>query len=85
MAHRFCFEALDRTLANIMSGTRFSYKVYEGKVIVFGGDFRQILPVVLRGGHSDIVHANINSSYIWNHCQVTYKKHATATKYPSMQ
>jgi ATP-dependent DNA helicase PIF1 len=70
MAHRFCFEALDRTLKDIMSGTRFSSQIFGGKVIVFGGDFRQILPVVPGGGRSDIVHATINSSYIWDHCQV---------------
>jgi len=35
--------------------------VFCGKVIVFGGDFRQILPVIPRGSRSDIVHANIKS------------------------
>ncbi|KAL5194030.1 hypothetical protein HKD37_20G056166 [Glycine soja] len=35
-----------------------------GKVIVFGGDFWQILPVVPRGNRSDIVHASLNASYI---------------------
>jgi len=70
MAHRFCFEELDRTLKDIMSGTRFSSQIFGGKFIVFGGHFRQILPVVPKGGHSDIVHATINSSYIWDHCQV---------------
>ena len=38
--------------------------------MVFGGDFRQILPVILRGSRSDIVNATINSSYLWNHCHV---------------
>jgi len=65
MAHMFCFEALDRTLKDISSGTRFSSQIFGGKVIVFGCDFRQILPVVPRGGHSDIVHAPINSLYIY--------------------
>jgi ATP-dependent DNA helicase PIF1 len=37
---------------------------------VFGGDFRQILPVIPRGNRSDIVHASINSSYIWDECHV---------------
>ena len=43
---------------------------FGGKVIVFGGDFHQILPVVPRGNRSDIVYATLNSSYIWNHCQI---------------
>lgn len=70
MAHKFCFEALDRTLKDIMTGSSSSSKNFGGKVVVFGGDFRQILPVIPRGSRSDIIHATINSSYIWDHCQV---------------
>jgi len=66
VAHKFCFEALDRTLKDIMS----SKKKFGGKVIVFGGDFRQILPVITRGSRSDIVYATMNSSYIWDSCEV---------------
>lgn len=44
--------------------------IFGGKVVVFGGDFRQILPVIPRGDRSDIVHTSINASYIWDHCQV---------------
>ncbi|KAF1877459.1 hypothetical protein Lal_00040175, partial [Lupinus albus] len=42
---------------------------FGGKVIVFGGDFRQILPVIPRGSRSNIINATINSSYIWDNCQ----------------
>jgi len=70
MAHKFCFEALDRTLKDIMKEHNKSDFVFGGKVIVFGGDFRQILPVIPRGSRSDIVHATINSSYLWEHCQI---------------
>ncbi|KAF1881942.1 hypothetical protein Lal_00038586 [Lupinus albus] len=44
--------------------------IFGGKVFDFGGDFRQILPVIPRGCRSDIVHATINSSYIWHHCTI---------------
>jgi ATP-dependent DNA helicase PIF1 len=37
---------------------------FKGKVIVFDGDFSQILLVVPKGSRSDIVFASINSSYI---------------------
>ncbi|KAF1858689.1 hypothetical protein Lal_00044722 [Lupinus albus] len=64
MAHKFCFEALDRSLADIMGTTSDESILFGGNVVVFGGDFRQILPVVPRGCCSDIVHATINSSYL---------------------
>ncbi|XP_050889653.1 uncharacterized protein LOC127094939 [Lathyrus oleraceus] len=70
MAHKFCFEAFDKTLKDIMGRSNCSDKLFGGKVIVFDGDFRQILPVVPRGSRSDIIHSTINSSYIWDHCVV---------------
>ena len=70
MAHKFCFEALDRTLNDVMKGLTKENSVFGGKVIVFGGDFRQILPVIPEGTRSDIVNATINSSYLWEHCEV---------------
>ncbi|PNX77366.1 ATP-dependent DNA helicase PIF1 [Trifolium pratense] len=71
MAHKFCFEALDTSLKDIMSIDGVpSKEIFGGKVIVFGGDFRQILPVIPRGTRSDIVHATLNASYIWDHCTV---------------
>ncbi|CAJ2662432.1 unnamed protein product [Trifolium pratense] len=49
MAHKFCFEALDTSLKDIMSIDGVpSKEIFGGKVIVFGGDFRQILPVIPR-------------------------------------
>ncbi|KAL9411119.1 hypothetical protein AB3S75_044830 [Citrus x aurantiifolia] len=67
MAHKFCFEALDRTLRDILR-TRYensSIKPFGGLTIVCGGDFRQILPVVPKGTRADIVDASLNSSYLW--------------------
>nr|GFC09906.1 ATP-dependent DNA helicase PIF2-like [Tanacetum cinerariifolium] len=45
-------------------------KVFGGKVVLFGGDFRQILPVITNGGRQDVVNATINSSYLWEKCTV---------------
>ncbi|XP_071699903.1 uncharacterized protein [Rutidosis leptorrhynchoides] len=72
MIHKHCFEALDRTLRDIMRQTspENEDKVFGGKVIVFGGDFRQILPVVPKGSKQDIVNASLNSSYLWDHIKV---------------
>lgn len=70
MTHKHCFKALDMRLRDIMGNNLNSNSIFGGKVIVFGGDFRQILPVVPRGTHSDIVHSSLNASYIWNDCEV---------------
>jgi ATP-dependent DNA helicase PIF1 len=67
MVHRHCFEAFDRTMRDI---TSVPDKVFGGKVVVFGGDFRQILPVIPNGSRHDVVHASINASKLWQHCKV---------------
>ncbi|XP_012839907.1 PREDICTED: uncharacterized protein LOC105960287 [Erythranthe guttata] len=66
MKHRYCFEALDKTLRSITHVP----KPFGGKVVVLGGDFRQILHVVLKASRQDIVHATINSSQLWEDCKV---------------
>ncbi|XP_022041875.2 uncharacterized protein LOC110944524 [Helianthus annuus] len=61
MIHKHAFEALDRTLKDILmpaSSENVSLP-FGGKVIVFGGDFRQILPVVPNGSRQDIVNASL--------------------------
>src|SRR3954462_2983611 len=45
MAHKYAIESLDRSLKDVMSADKNSTDVFGGKVVVFGGDFRQILPV----------------------------------------
>ncbi|XP_058750081.1 uncharacterized protein LOC131623071 [Vicia villosa] len=70
MAHKNYFEELDKTLKDVMTKKGLGNKIFGGKVVVFGGDFRQIFPVVPRAGRYDIVHASICSSYIWDNCQV---------------
>ncbi|XP_057432625.1 uncharacterized protein LOC130725408 [Lotus japonicus] len=72
MLNRFCFEALDRTMTDLMKSYSAvdNDKPFGGKVVVLGGDFRQILPVIQKGSRCDIVNATINSSYLWKQCQV---------------
>ncbi|KAL2581050.1 hypothetical protein AAZV13_15G161800 [Glycine max] len=70
MAHKFCFEALDQSLRDIITNKSNSNQIFGGKVIVFGGDFCQILSVIPRGTRSDIVNAAINSSYLWDLCEI---------------
>jgi hypothetical protein len=72
MAHRYCFEAVDRSLRDILrfTNTNSVNKPFGGKAVVLGGDFRQILPVVAKGQREDIVDASINRSYLWKFCKV---------------
>lgn len=72
MTHRYYFEALDWSLRDVMRSAdgSCSEKPFRGLVVVLGGDFRQILPVINNRTRHDIVHASISSSQIWNSCQV---------------
>ncbi|XP_019151926.1 PREDICTED: ATP-dependent DNA helicase PIF1-like [Ipomoea nil] len=72
MMHKFCFEALDRTMRDIMraKNPKCLDMTFGGKTVVLGGDFRQILPVIPKGTRQDIVGASINASYLWRSCKV---------------
>ncbi|CAN1179600.1 ATP-dependent DNA helicase PIF1 [Linum perenne] len=62
MVHRLSFEAVDRTLCDLMntplSGPQYS--PFGGKTVLLGGDFRQTLSVVPKGSRED----NINASLV---------------------
>lgn len=85
MINRWAFEAFDRTLRDIMSKVvkGAADLPFGGKTVVLGGDFRQILPVVPKGGRADIVHACINSSPLWRDCRVLRLTENMRLKFPS--
>ena len=60
MQHRHCMEAVDHTLQDVLDCNR----PFGGIVVLWGGDFRQILPVVEKGNREDIVYACIQHSYL---------------------
>ncbi|XP_015166438.1 ATP-dependent DNA helicase pif1-like [Solanum tuberosum] len=62
MAKKNMIEALDVLLRDIMDVKT----LFGGKVIVFGGDFRQTLPVVRNGKKEDFIHQSLLYSNIWN-------------------
>jgi hypothetical protein len=72
MAHRNCFEAVDRSLRDILrfSDPQSGEKPFGGKTVVLGGDFRQILPVVTKGQREQVVDASINRSSLWKFCTI---------------
>ncbi|PIA57971.1 hypothetical protein AQUCO_00500123v1 [Aquilegia coerulea] len=61
MCHRFAFECLDQSLQDITD----IHLPFGGKVIVLGGDFRQVLPIVRHGTIAQTIVACITSSSLW--------------------
>ncbi|CAN6859813.1 unnamed protein product, partial [Brassica oleracea] len=68
MMSKHCFESLDRSMADIIG--KKDNRPFAGKVVVLGGDFRQVLPVIHGAGRPEIVLESLNSSYLWKHVQV---------------
>ncbi|CAN7058534.1 unnamed protein product [Brassica rapa subsp. trilocularis] len=68
MMGKHCSEALDRSLSDIVG--KHANQPFGGKVIVFGGDFRQVIHVINGAVRAEIVLASLNSSYLWEHCKL---------------
>lgn len=64
MINRFTFEALDRTLRDIMCFIIDDslHQPFGGKVVVLGNDFKQILFIVPNASTTEIVLATIISA-----------------------
>ena len=66
MQHRFCIDAVDRTLREILGRDL----PFGGINVLFGGDFRQTLPVVPKGSREQIISAPIRQSSFWPRVQL---------------
>lgn len=64
MVHKLAYEALDRTLKDLH---RSELPFGGMTTVLLAGDFRQILPVVLRATAGEIVSACVKSSRLWPH------------------
>ncbi|CAN1777374.1 ATP-dependent DNA helicase PIF1 [Linum perenne] len=64
MAHKHCIEALDRTLRDVLNCDELPFG---GLTMVFGGDFRQILPVIPKSTRTETVNSSLKRSYLWPH------------------
>jgi len=63
MAPRYALEIMDRTLRDIMNNDF----PFGGKIVLLGGDFRQLLPIKLHATRSEIVNLSIKFSSTWKH------------------
>ena len=57
----FAPEAVDRTLQDVLNNE----KPFGGITVVFGGDFRHILPVKIKGTREVTVSASLQKSHLW--------------------
>jgi hypothetical protein len=65
--HRHCAEAVDCTFRDILQCPNVPFG---GKVVVFGGDFRQCPPVVARGSRPTIVATSLKRSVLWRNVRI---------------
>ena len=68
MQHKHAVEALDQTLQDLLKVK----KPFGGITVVFGGDFRQTLPVVPRGSRHQVLEASLRNSKLWRHVKVHF-------------
>jgi len=66
MQHRHAIECVDRSLRDLLGVDRR----FGGICVLFGGDFRQTLPVVPHGSREQIVGASLCRSQLWNDIQI---------------
>lgn len=62
MQHRHIAEAVDRTFQDL----RDNSQPFGGITTVLGGDFKQILPVILHGSRAQIVGSSLPRSSLWS-------------------
>src|SRR2546421_5514615 len=74
MCNKYVFEAVDKTFKDIMKTENLDAEnlLFGGKVMVLGGDFRQILPAVPHGTRIDIVSLSLKKSRIWENADIRH-------------
>jgi hypothetical protein len=76
MTNRLVFEAMDKTLRDILSSHSSENNIppFGGKTVVLGGDIHQTLPVIEGSSRSQIVNSAIVNSSLWPHVTVLHLK-----------
>ena len=68
MQHKHAVEAVDRTIRDVLGNN----SPFGGITVLFGGDFRQTLPVIPHGLRQQVVAASLRRSTIWEHVEMHY-------------
>ena len=73
MAPREALECVDRLLRDLMEQDR----AFGGKVLVLGGDFRQVLPVMPHSSREDVIGHSLKAHELWRTGHVSVHSFAT--------
>jgi hypothetical protein len=65
--HKYCFEVVHRLMVDLRSVS--DDLLFGGVPVILGGDFAQILPVVMHSSRADIMTACLQRSFIWPRLQ----------------
>ena len=68
MQHKYTVDAVNRTIQDLLGNN----SPFGGITVLFGGDFRQTLPVIPHGLRQQIVAASLRRSSIWEHVEMHY-------------
>ncbi|XP_019432197.1 PREDICTED: uncharacterized protein LOC109339238 [Lupinus angustifolius] len=68
MVNIYALEVVDRTLRYIIGCDA----PFGGKVVILGGDFRQVLPVIPKGNNAEMIAACIVKSPLWAYTNVLH-------------
>ncbi|KAF1879817.1 hypothetical protein Lal_00039689 [Lupinus albus] len=68
MINIYALEAVDRTLGDIIGCNT----PLGGKVVILGGDFRQVFPVITKGNNTEMIAAFIVKSPLWSYTHVLH-------------
>ncbi|KAG3095780.1 hypothetical protein PI125_g16174 [Phytophthora idaei] len=63
MTYRFQYEAVDRTLRDLLKNDM----PFGGVTMLLSGDFRQTLPVIPRAGPAEVIAVSLKRSSLWRH------------------
>lgn len=74
MQHRQWFEAVHRTFCDIMGVSNDIDCIFGNIPMLMGGDWAEILPVVKHGTRPQIIHATLQSFFLWHKIQVLFLK-----------